>query len=141
MSPQHTIPVYRILYLNGSRLVASIFLLVALTGCGVQIVSTPIPSGQVEIHVEYKNLSTTYYNELTRFIQDLARERSVDRRGSSYSGSHGFLNDGVVDARYKPNHPVPSPNVEKDMRTRLATWLVDRGKDPARATLDLRYGP
>ena len=40
----------------------------------------------------------------------------------------------------KPNHPVPSAEVEKAMKERLTTFLKDHKMDPEDAKLRLRYG-
>jgi hypothetical protein len=107
----------------------------------------PIPSGQVEIHVEFKNLSTGDFNKLTAFVRDLAKERSAVLEGTEdirdvreNRAYHGLGNDGYVDQRYNPEHPIPSLEVEEAMRARLAKFLEENGIDADGANLELRYG-
>jgi hypothetical protein len=50
------------------------------------------------------------------------------------------MNDGFAIQQYKPNHPVPSAEVEKAMKERLTTFLKDHKMDPEDAKLQLRYG-
>jgi hypothetical protein len=119
------------------------------TGCRPQMVGgPPIPPGHVEIHVEFKGVSTETYNKLNTFIRELAEEHSVLRKGSGTvrdvgdsTSSHGIMNDGFADQRYNPDHPVPSPEVEEAMRARLKEFLEQNKIDSDDVTLELRYGP
>jgi len=133
-----------------TRLIALALVPIALAGCVVEsptAPTTPIPSGHVEIHVEFKNLSTSDYNKLTAFVRELPKEPNAIFKDSEsvravgdYNAYHGFGNDGYVDQRYNPEHQVPSPEVEKAMRTRLETFLKENGIEADRAKLELRYG-
>jgi hypothetical protein len=128
-------------------LIALALVPIAVTGCRVEVPMPPVPSGHVEIHVEFKNFSTRDYNKLTAFVRELAEQRSAFVKGSEsvrdvgeHRAYHGFGNDGYVDQRYNPGHPIPSPEVEEAMRTRLEKFLRGNGIDVDGAKLELRYG-
>jgi hypothetical protein len=50
------------------------------------------------------------------------------------------MKDGFAVQQYKPNHPVPSAEVEQAMKERLKTFLKDNKMDPDDARLQLRHG-
>ncbi len=54
--------------------------------------------------------------------------------------SRGWTKDGFAVQQYKPNHPVPSAEIENAMKERLTTFLKDHKMDPEDAKLQLRYG-
>jgi hypothetical protein len=131
-----------------ARLLAVILAPVFVTGCSLKSPpASPIPKGQAGIHVEFKGLSTDQFNELTAFVKKLAEYHSAYVEGSTserdvgdYSTYHGFWNDGFVAQTYKPNHPIPSPQVEAAMKEQLESFLKKNKIDAGSVKLELRYG-
>jgi hypothetical protein len=128
-------------------LIALILVTFSLAGCGPAVPSPPIPKGYVGIHVEFADLSTADWNELTAFVKKLAEEHSAYLKGSDserdvgdHNSFHGLGSDGFVDQIYNPDHQAPSPEVEEAMRTRLETFLQGKKINPSRVKLELRYG-
>lgn len=91
----------------------------------------PIPAGHVEIRVEFQRLSTKNYNNRTAIIRKLAEDHT-DRLVEDFNGFHGTWNDGFVNRRYRPNHPIPSPEVEQAMSARLESFLKKNSIDGRR---------
>ena len=102
-------------------------------------VNAPIPEGQVEIRVEFKGISKEKFNDPTAFVRGLP-ENHTDHRLGDFRAHHGFWNNGFVTRRYEPNHPIPSPEVEKAMAARLETFLQENRIDGLGEKLELRYG-
>ena len=124
-----------------------LFTLLALTGCMRQPAPAPVPAGEVEIYVDYDNFSSEQYNQLFKFLRALSEPYAGSIKGSDSirdtgdsSGFHGFFNDGHITLRYRPNHPVPNPEVEADMRKKLDAWLKENDHRADAAILNLRYG-
>lgn len=102
--------------------------------------NVPIPADHAEIRVTFKRLSTGNYNHLVAFVRTLAEDHT-DRLVEDFNAFHGIWNEGFVARRYRPNHPIPSPEVEKSMAARLDSFLKGKGIDGRRVKLELRYGP
>lgn len=84
---------------------------------------------------------------LSGLFTKLAEENSALREGSNSLRDvrdryafEGWMNDGFAIQHYKPNHPVPSAEVENAMKELLKTFLNDHKIDPEDAKLRLRYG-
>ena len=103
------------------------------------VTNPPIPAGHVVIRVDFKGISTEKYNDLMAFLRKLA-ENHTDRVFDDFNGSHGYWNDGFVARRYRPNHPIPSPDVEQSMATQFESFLKTNGIDGRGEKLELRYG-
>lgn len=121
---------------------------VAVTSCGRPVPTPPIPKGHAGIHVEFKKLTSAQFDDLTQLVQKMAEDHSAYYPGSTTvrqvgdgNAYQGFWNDGYVDQAYKPDHPVPSPKVEADMKASLDAFLLKNKIDPAGVKLELRYGP
>ena len=113
---------------------------------GRHLETSPLPAGMVEIRVDFQGLSTDDYNALNRFLAELAREYTSTGPDAAPAGQeaesfHGFWNNGFAFERYRPNHPVPSPEIEADLQARFRTFLEERDIDGKGETLELRYGP
>lgn len=128
-------------------LIASALVLFALPTCRSLKANSPIPKGQVEIHVGFKGLSTDKVNKLEAFVLRLAEDHSAYLDGSKsvrdvghYDTLHVFCHFGFVDQRYNPDHPIPSPEVEKAMRDRLESFFEDNEIDGSGQKFELRYG-
>ncbi len=127
----------------------TVLLTIFVSGCQRRPVSSPHPlrAGHVEIQVEFEGLPNDAYNKMSGFLMKLAEEHSTLREGSEslrdVGDRHsyiGLMNDGFAVQQYKPNHPVPSPDVEQAMKQRLKTFLKDNKIDPDDAQLKLLYG-
>ncbi len=125
--------------LNGFRMLFSILFVFFLASCEVRVVSSPLPKGQVEINVKFKNLSTDNYNKLNGFVKKLPKDY-MEGFENEFTSSHSLGNDGEANQRYKPNHKIPSPEVEKAMQDRLQAFLKENGINEESVELKLRYG-
>lgn len=124
-------------------------LAIAVSSCRPAPASSPhpLPAGHVEIRVEFNDIPVDAFNKLSGLLTKLAEENSAMIEGSGSlrdvgdgHSFHGWTNDGFVIQQYKPDHPVPSAEVEKAMQERLTTFLKDHKIDPGDAKLQLRYG-
>ena len=121
-----------------SRSIASIIVASLLFGCSQPVKSTPIPKGQVEINIQFTNISTAEFNALNKIIKQLASNHSKSL--GDHSSYHGVGNDGFAYLRYIPNHPVPAPEAEVAIKTRFEALLKDAKIDPSHMTLEVQYG-
>lgn len=111
---------------------------VLFLGGSAPVTSTPIPAGQVRIHVEFEGISTEKFNELTTFVRALPKDYT-DHPQADFNSQHGFGNNGFVTRTYRPNHPIPSADIEKVLIEQLHAFLKTNGLD-GRGKLELRYG-
>ncbi len=103
--------------------------------------NVPIPRITRRFASHFKRLSTGNYNHLVAFVRNLAEDHT-DRLVEDFNAFHGIWNEGFVARRYRPNHPIPSPEVERSMSARLESFLKGRGIDGSGVMkLELRYGP
>lgn len=127
------------------KLVGLLMLTLAITGVLYNfsgkspVSSSPIPPGHVEISVEFNGLSTNDFNNLAAFVRTLA-ENHTDRLEDDFHGFHGYWNDGFIVRRYKPNHSIPSPEVEQSMAARFESFLKEKGINSRGQKIELRYG-
>lgn len=130
------------------QVIALILITFSMSACDPVVTTTPIPAGHAQIHVEFENVSTKDWNELTAFVEELATEHSVILKGSDTSQDvgdrdsfHGFGNDGFVNQTYNPGHPVPSTETEAAMKAALEEFLQEEKIDHEDVKLELRFGP
>ena len=105
------------------------------------MVTSPVPAGQVEIHVEFESVPTPKYNEMNRFISSLAQKHKVPTGPASSSSYHGTFGSGTIHERYVPTHEIPDAEVEAKMQEEFTAFLKASGLDEKDASLELRYGP
>jgi hypothetical protein len=117
---------------------ASIIVASCQVGCTREVKNTPIPKGEVEINIQFTNISTAEFNVLNTIIKQLAGNHSKSL--TDHSSFHGIGNDGFVYLRYRPNHPVPGPEVEEAITTRFEALLKQAKIDPSHMTLEVQYG-
>jgi hypothetical protein len=114
---------------------------------GPSTMNTLSQAGDAMIHVEFKGLSSDEFNNLTEFVRKLAESHSAFVEGSPSErdvGDHdaytGIWNNGFVDQKYKPNHPIPSPEVEASMKASLESYLDDKRIYRGDVKFELQYG-
>ena len=78
--------------LNSSiwRLSASIIVASCLVGCTREVKNTPIPKGEVEINIQFTNISTAEFNVLNTTIKQLAGNHSKSL--TDHNSFHGIGN-------------------------------------------------
>lgn len=105
----------------------------------------PMQKGEAMIHIEFKGLSSDKFNKLSDFAKKLAESHNIEGPENDHyvgdsQGFSGIRNDGFVDQKYKPKHPMPSPEVEASMKASLKSFLYANGIDESDVKFELLYG-